>query len=216
MPRGRITRFEAVGPSAAPIDLQSSLNLQGERDDGTFRLPAAGVYVVALEVDNTAISRQPAQRFNAYLQAEGLAPALRQRARTSRTESDGSERYGRVAKTMLRIGTADAAYAPRPLGLPLEIVAEQDPFDPSANALPVRLYYQGRPLAGALVDLINLEDDAHVAEAHMSDAQGRAVFAARHAGRWLLNVVWTRPAPRGDEVDFETWFSSLTFGFDRN
>lgn len=33
------------------------------------------------------------------------------------------------------------------------------------------------------------------------------------SGTWLLNVVWTKPAAARADVDFDTTFSSLTFGF---
>ncbi len=31
-------------------------------------------------------------------------------------------------------------------------------------------------------------------------------------GAWLLNVVWTKPVQQADGIDFETVFSSLSFG----
>jgi hypothetical protein len=31
-------------------------------------------------------------------------------------------------------------------------------------------------------------------------------------GQWLLNVIWTKPQPKTRETDFETTFSSLSFG----
>jgi len=33
-------------------------------------------------------------------------------------------------------------------------------------------------------------------------------------GNWLLNVIWTKPLPATDEADFETIFSSLSFGLE--
>jgi retron-type reverse transcriptase len=32
-------------------------------------------------------------------------------------------------------------------------------------------------------------------------------------GIWLLNVIWTKPLPSSRDTDFETVFSSLSFGF---
>jgi hypothetical protein len=47
---------------------------------------------------------------------------------------------------------------------------------------------------------------------HLTDEHGRAVFGARERGVWLLNVIWTEVAPTSSDADFETTFSSLTFG----
>ena len=84
---------------------------------------------------------------------------------------------------------------------------------PRSATLPVRVIYAGRPLPGALVKLTHLEDDASPLEVHLTDHEGRASFTMPNAGTWLLNVIWTKPLPPSDETDFETIFSSLSFGF---
>jgi hypothetical protein len=50
-------------------------------------------------------------------------------------------------------------------------------------------------------------------EMQLTDRAGRASFTMPRDGTWLLNVIWTRPLPRSRETDFETIFSSLSFGF---
>ena len=77
----------------------------------------------------------------------------------------------------------------------------------------MHVLYHGRPLAGALVKLTNLEHDANPIETHVTDETGRAVFDAPQRGNWLINVIWTEVAPASSAVDFRTTFSSLSFGF---
>jgi uncharacterized GH25 family protein len=209
----RIARFEALGPAGGALDLRAALHPGAGADDGQVRLPAAGTFVLALQTDDHAQSRLPALRFNDYLQAEGLTPALEARQRAHRTGADGAERYSRCAKVLVEAGARGASRATRPVGLPLEITPETDPYaTPRAARLPVRVLYGGRPLAGALVKLTDLSHDAEPVAQQRTDAAGRAVFAMPREGQWLLNVVWTRPLPPTDEVDFETVFSSLAFG----
>lgn len=43
--------------------------------------------------------------------------------------------------------------------------------------------------------------------------QAKAEFSMPQSGEWLLNVIWTKVAPRSWDTDFETVFSSLSFGF---
>jgi uncharacterized GH25 family protein len=101
-----------------------------------------------------------------------------------------------------------------PVGLVLEIVPDVDPYAiPRPKSLPVHVLYEGRRLAGALVMLTNLEHDANPVEIHLTDRNGEAQFAAPQSGEWLLNVIWTKVAPRASDTDFETVFSSLSFGF---
>jgi hypothetical protein len=203
IPPSRITRFGAAGPADADLRL-----------DG-LRFQRPGLYVLALETDDRAQSHLPAIRFNDYLAAEGLTPAIEARRRDGRTDRDGSEAYCRCAKAILHVGSeGEGDSATRPVGLALEIVPERDPYArPHAAALPVRVLYHGAPLAGALVKLTDLGHDEQPVEAHRTDAEGRAAFAWPDHGAWLLNVIWTEALPPSAETDFATTFSSLSFGF---
>ncbi|WP_082578512.1 DUF4198 domain-containing protein [Lysobacter sp. Root690] len=216
----RITHFAAVSTGGSSIDLRERLH-PGEASDGTFQLPAGG-YMLVLETDARAQSHLPAIRFNDYLQAEGLTPALQHRQRNGRMQAEGLENYSRRSKAIVRVGPSDAmtsaqwrALLSRPLGLPLEIVLDQDPYaQPRPSRLPLRVIYEGRTLAGALVKLTRLEDDAQPFATQYTDADGRADFAMPTQGRWLLNVIWTKPLPASSETDYETVFSSLSFELD--
>jgi uncharacterized GH25 family protein len=212
----RIIRFEAITSSGSRIDLRSDLHLGGGESDALLRLREPGTYILVLQTDDRARSYLPAIRFNDYLTVEGLTPALELRARTHRTDVDGSENYSRQAKSIVQLGAPaqqSQAQVTTPLGLPLEIVPEQSPYaEPRPATLPVRVLYGGRPLSGALVKLTNLEHDASPVETHPTDLAGRAIFTMPREGAWLLNVIWTEPQPRSRDTDFETTFSSLTFG----
>ncbi|MGH8079494.1 MAG: DUF4198 domain-containing protein [Lysobacter sp.] len=211
----RILRFAASSADGRRIDLRDRLQPGGE-DDGRFSLPE-GSYQLLLETDARAESHLPAIRFNDYLRAEGLTPALQHRQRNALMATDGSENYSRCSKAIVQVGAADAAspdWLNRPLGLPLEIVLERSPYArPRPARLPLRVIYQGRPLPGALVKLTRLEDDAAPVDMQRTDADGRTSFATPERGNWLLNVIWTRPLPAPSETDYATVFSSLSFGF---
>lgn len=217
IPARRITRFQALTPEGALVDLHSQLRLGKATEDGDFRFTKPGTYLLVLQTDYRAQTHLPSIRFNDYLRAEGLTPALEQRARLHLMDADGSERYSRCAKAIVQVG--QSALRPqrplsKPLGLPLEIVPDVSPYDvPRSRTLPVRVIYAGRPLAGALVKLTNLEHDASPFEVRQTDYEGRASFTMPSSGSWLLNVIWTKPLPRSEETDFETVFSSLSFGF---
>jgi uncharacterized GH25 family protein len=217
IPARRITRFQAFAPKGTTVDLHEHLRLGEAAQDGNFRLKSPGAYILVLQTDDGAQTHLPSIRFNDYLKAEGLTPALEQRALQHRMDADGSERYSRCAKSIVQVGQPGAASQgeiTKPIGLPLEIVPEVNPYGvPQSASLPVRVIYAGRPLAGALVKLTNLKNDASPFEVHVTDHDGRASFIMPRSGTWLLNVIWTKPSSRSDETDFETVFSSLSFGF---
>jgi uncharacterized GH25 family protein len=212
----RIARVVAFAPDGAVRDVHESLHLRDASDDGHLRFDTPGTYVVALETDSRGRSAFPAQRFNKYAQDEGLSAALDYRQRTGRLAADAAESYRRVTKAIVQIGTPGAqgeSHVTSPLGLPLEIVPERNPYAAPESDLPVRVYFEGRPLAGALVKLTQLEHDDAPVDERRTDSSGRASFSLTRSGTWLLNVVWTQPVTGPSEVDFDTTFSSLTFGF---
>ena len=216
IPLRRIMRFQAIAPNGAAVDLHQRLRLGQGGEDGDFRLSDPGTHVLVLQTDDDAQTHLPAIRFNDYLKVEGLTPALEQRARFNQMDRDGSERYSRCAKSIVQVGPVGAGpqgQVSKPVGLPLEIVPEANPNGvPRSANLPVRVIYAGHPLSGALVKLTDLNNDASPFEVHLTDHEGRATFTMPNAGSWLLNVIWTKALPRSEETDFETVFSSLSFG----
>ncbi|WP_411287190.1 DUF4198 domain-containing protein [Phenylobacterium sp.] len=212
----RILRFDSLGPAGAS-DRRGDLSARAEQDHAlTFADP--GVQVVALQ-SGYAESALPALRFNSYLRDEGLTPAQQQRARTRTEDRPGREIYSRRAKALVQVGPPSSRAQPhvtRPVGLTLEIVPEVNPYAPGrGQGLPVRVLFEGRPLAGALIDLTNLEADGKPVEGHHTDRAGRATFRVPNRGLWQLNVVWTKPIAGDRRGDFDTTFSSLTFGYPR-
>lgn len=62
--------------------------------------------------------------------------------------------------------------------------------------------------------MTNLDADEKPFATAVTNQAGHARFRVPASGQWLLNVVWSEPV-RGDaKVDFDTTFSSLTFGYD--
>ena len=215
LPLRRIMRFSAIAPDATSADLRGSLHLGDAVDDGQLRLEQPGTYVVVLETDNRAQSHLPPVRFNDYLRVEGLTAVVAERERTHRMDADGSESYSRHSKALVKVGSRTAAASPvtRPVGMPLEIVPEVDPYAvPKSTSVPFHVLFEGKPLSGALVKLTNLDHDAEPVETHLTDEDGYSSFVVPDRGRWLLNVIWSKPLPVTRETDFETYFSSLSFG----
>ena len=209
----RVVRFSVIGPNGQ-ADLRAALKPDHQRD-ATLAFPPGDQMLVFQS--NHATSVLPFIRFNDYLKLEGLTPALQIRAATSKTETPGREIYSRCAKALLQIGAPDAKALRRittPVGLPLEIVPEKNPYALKAGELlPVQVLYEGRPLAGALVMLTNLEFDGRPLEQKVTDRSGRASFFVPQVGSWLVNVLWTKPIQGNPDADFDTTFSSLTFAY---
>lgn len=214
----RVTGFYSLG-SFGKFDRVAELRAGDMSQDHPLTFTTPGAQILVLTTSNTQ-SELPGLRFDAYLKEEGLTPAIDARARAKANDKPGRELYSRRAKALVQVGPALAKPQPlvtRPVGLTLEIVPEVDPYRVGAGeSVPVRVIYQGRPLAGALVKLNNLDFDGKPIQQITTDATGRAVFKIPRFGAWQLNVIWTRTLRGDPKADFETVFSSLTLGFPRN
>jgi uncharacterized GH25 family protein len=214
----RVMQFTDIGPRGS-IDRRAELHPDSGTQDALLSFASPGTHILVL-VSNNASSVLPSIRFNAYLADEGLTPATAERARTGASDSSGREIYSRRAKALIQVGAVDSVPQPqvtRPVGLTLEIVPQKNPYKLKPNeALPVQVIYEGKPLPGAFVKLTNLDFDFKPIAMHRTDANGRASFKVPLQGKWLLNVIWTKPVRGNPNADFETIFSSLTFGFSRS
>lgn len=176
-----------------------------------MRVATPGLQVVGY-YSNPSFIELPAEKFNAYLAEEGLDAILSHRARLDQSSATGREMFSRCAKTLLRSGSASDTQPDKRLGFPLELVAELDPYAiATGQSLPVRLTYQDRPLAGALVVAINSLDPSRKQSAR-TDSDGRVQLSLRAGGMWLIKAVHMVPAPAGAGADWASYWASLTFG----
>ncbi len=177
---------------------------------GQVRITAPGLQVVGYHGQPSRIELG-AEKFNAYLKDEGLETVLEQRARRKQSQAMARELYARCAKSLLQSGPADAAQHDQRLGLPLELIAERNPYAMRpGEALPLQLIYEGRPLRGALVVALNSLNPAQTLSAR-SDKQGRVRLALPPGGMWLVKAVHMVPAPAGSDADWSSLWASLSF-----
>ena len=125
--------------------------------------------------------------------------------------ADTREQFFRCAKSLVLVGSPNEAQSDRVLGFPLELVAERNPYATGANEdLPVRLTFEGRPLAGALVVAIR-RTDAIERLAVRSDSDGRVRLQLRGGRMWLIKAVHMVRAPADSGADWSSYWASLTF-----
>lgn len=156
--------------------------------------------------------RLDANDFNSYIEGEGFTSVVAARQQSGKTNAQGRELYSRYSKVV--IGRA-GELATRALGHALEIVPEKDPATLAAGEpLPVQVLFRGRPLAGARVSAAyaGAEMKGHefpvIAE---TGADGRALLKLDRGGLWYARLIHMVPAQDDPEVDWRSFFSTLTF-----
>lgn len=120
------------------------------------------------------------------------------------------ESFARCAKALLQVGGGELG-ADRPVGLPLEIVAETNPYVLQAGGkLSIRLLLEGAPLSDALVKVFHQLHGEHPLRIR-TDKDGRVTFDATQAGEYLISAVHMRTALPSEGVDYASQWATLTF-----
>jgi uncharacterized GH25 family protein len=138
---------------------------------------------------------------------------LAQRASNGQLGAPGREVYSRCAKSLVIVDAAAVAGQPvdRELGFELELVAESTVSGLQVGQrLPIRLLYQRRPLAQALVVARRAAAPAEKIELR-SDAEGRVWLPLADAGAWMLKSVHMRPAAKDSGAEWDSLWASLSF-----
>ena len=175
---------------------------------GLFRATAESTATIGYRSNGSDIEL-PADKFEDYLRQYGLDAIVTERARRGEAHKPGRERFFRYAKALLAGARTDAS-ATRPLGFAYEIVPRDDPTLPMTGPLRGLILYEGKPLAGALVEAL-WRDDPAIRLAMRSDATGAFAFALPRAGVWLIKSVHMVRSGFFSSVDWASLWASLTF-----
>ncbi len=177
----------------------------------TLRIPVTvtrpGVAVVGVEL-KPRLRELEADKIEAFFQEIRAAEDVREAWLALPEPRRWRENTVKHAKTFVCVGepAADERAWAEPLGLTLEIVPVRDPTTlKEGDALPVRVWRSGKPLAGFVLSYISAgETREHVA---VTDAEGRATATLDARGAWLVRGTDLRRATTADrewESDFTT------------
>jgi len=177
---------------------------------GLVRVSTPGLSVIGYRSQRSSITLEP-EKFEKYLADEGLDHVLEMRKARGEHGKPGTEVYSRCAKSLVAVnGTGESGFD-RALGFTVEIVAESNPTKLHAgDTMRVRILQEGKPLAGALVKAIALEDPDNTISAR-SGKDGRVSLRLPRKGVWLVKAVHMVPAPKETGADWESLWALLTF-----
>jgi hypothetical protein len=177
---------------------------------GRARLDAPGVAVLVYQSRHSFVEL-PGDKFESYLDDEGLEEISFERQRRGESLAPSRESYARYCKSLVRVGEPLELRGDVEVGLPIELIAEGDPFAwHDGDTLAFRLVFEGAPLPGRLVKLVHL-DMPELRLFARTDMAGRAVFAPPRGGAWRAVAVHMLPATPDLEGDWESFWASLTF-----
>lgn len=173
--------------------------------------PRPGTHVLAYESHPSQVVL-PADKFHAYLHDEGLDWVIRQREASGSAASPGRERFRRSAKALLKVGGRSDGASTRMAGQRIEITPLQDPLARSAgDVLRFQLRFEGQPRPGVLVKAWHKRGGQVTTVRATTDREGRFELTLPFAGAWMINAVHMVAATGTPEVDWDSFWASLSF-----
>lgn len=183
--------------------------LDGDDPAATLAFKKSGLAVVTFNSVALELTFEEWPKFERYLIKEGLRHIVRRHRAAGKPEIGIKEFYERDAKLLLDVGGTGAGQD-RLTGMPLELVAERNPYTLAKDELlPVRLYYKGQPIAGIQITAI-AKAAPKTLHKFRTDGQGRAKIPLPSNGPWLLNAVhMIEPTPGEGAHWFSLWASMV-------
>lgn len=205
----RFTRLLAFDPSGAPLEghpiAEEGLNGQYQID-----CPSPGIYVSAVVTEAKQLELDAAE-FNAYLVSDGLPHIYNFRSKQKTLHESAKEQYTKSPKVLFRVGTSNEGDFARVVGLPLEIVPLDNPFQSHVGAtLRVRVLFEGKPLPDAHLGWDHPADGDEASGTVRTDAKGEALIPIAKQG--LMTIRLTHMThPQKETYEWESFWTTLTF-----
>ena len=153
-------------------------------------------------------------KFERFARKEGNAWLLDAHNQRGLPRKDVTEAYTRYAKALVLVG--DGEGRDEWAGMPLEIVAETNPYaDSSSGTISVRLLWNGQGMAGKQISIFRKHGGCEAKRtAVLTDTDGRASIPREPGGRFLLNsvhVVEPPAASKNTRAMWQSFWASTTF-----
>ncbi len=183
--------------------------IEGDDPAAEFTFAVPGLAIVVYQGAPEDVVFDTFAKFEASARNEGLDHILEAHRQADKPAVKIKEIYARCTKALIKVGHGQGS--DKAVGLPLEIVAERNPYELApGEGLPVRVLLAGRPLAGATLKVFNRADPLSP-RSLKTDADGRAIAELPLAGEYLLNAVYMSEPAKGEKAHWSSLWASLTF-----
>lgn len=205
----RVEKLQIVHLASAK-DLKTSVG-DGPKNNLEIALLDEGTHMVVMQSNNAFIELD-ADKFNAYLKEDGLDDITFLREKAGTTNKPSKEFYSRHAKLLLQVGSKPDDTYNKPVGLPIEIIPEMNPYSLKiGETIRFKILWQGRPLFGALVKVWNKHNNIAMLQNIYSGKDGVVETTISNSGQWMVSVVKMVPS-KTEGADWQSYWGSLVFG----
>jgi uncharacterized GH25 family protein len=184
----------------------------GEGNNLEVKLTQAGSHLFVMQSTNAFIELE-AEKFNDYLKEDGLEDVLAFRQKNNQMEKPAKEYYARCAKLLLKAGAKSDDTYKKVIGLPLEIVPENDPYRAkTGDHLTFKVLFEGKPLPFTMVKVWNRKDGTTFMQNIYTKKDGTIDTRLSNTGSWMVSCVKMVPS-REEGAEWQSYWASFVFGY---
>lgn len=181
-----------------------------------YRTGESGTYAIGVSTHPSMIELSR-DDFIAYLRHDGILDTLATFENDNEL-SEVRERYSKHVRAIVQVGAERSADYSKPLGYPVEILLEQNPYDLGmGDELSFRVLFNGEPVANQIVRASYEGFHGHDASDHhanaynlRTDEDGRARFLLNNAALWYIALIHMEKID-DEEADYESSWATVTF-----
>lgn len=176
-----------------------------------------GLHIIAYQSKFETLTYSSAEKFQQFLDYEGLDWVLNAHERRGLPADNFKENYTRFAKALVQVGPYhfNSSSNDRAVGLPIELVALQSPFEPDRKRIEVQLLRSGKALADIQVATFQRNaDDSVSRRLTRSNGEGIAEIEIIGDGFVLVSAVQMEALSTGTGEAAPVWqslWASLSF-----
>tara|TARA_R110002073_G_scaffold211794_7_gene372163 strand:- start:21219 stop:22052 length:834 start_codon:yes stop_codon:yes gene_type:complete len=216
VPFGRLQDIKVLaGEKTVPLT-ESQWNSDKTSSYLSFNTGAPGTYTVGVSTKPRVIEMSR-DEFQEYMEYEGINDALLKFQQESKL-SKVRERYSKHVRAFLQVGDTKSDDYKQPLGHPLEIILEENPYNLRfGKTVNFQVLLHGKPLSNQSVKASYEGFHAHdKSGGHITsydirtDDQGRGSFLLSNKAVWYISLI-SMQVVDDEEADYESNWATVTF-----
>jgi uncharacterized GH25 family protein len=156
-----------------------------------------------------------AQKFNAYLEEDGLREAIEYRQQQRQNDSIGRESYQRSVKTILQVGNKYDSLFKQSSSLPLDIIPLKHLYlTRDGQKISFRILFNKNPLADQLIKVWYRDNGKTLKEELLTDQEGTISFKLKKSGSWMVSTVKMVHLDNNPKANWQSYWGSCTWGYE--
>lgn len=172
-----------------------------------------GLTVLSARTSTSTVVYETWEKFEDFIKSKGLDWVFKEHNKRNLSKSDVSEAYSRYPKSLVKVGHGKGKDIF--LGMPIEWLAENNPYMHTDEPVKLRLLWHGKPFTKTHVTVFNRVGGKLITSELMTDSEGKIEVSRANGGEFLINAVqMIKPSKNIADLTGAVWeslWASMTY-----